>query len=1303
MTKTKNKLRIIGLLLATVLLMASLGFFSLTASATDGQSVTDNAPTEPTDVYWRVHSGKLLLSAEQGSSGYYKWSKESIAAVNNASSVPWNSSRDEITSVIIYDRIAPPSLAFWFQDTNLTSFSATAEGAVYLDMSFATDVQRMFAGCSQLTELDLTGTSAPLVKNIESAFDGCSSLKALDISFLDGAPINNMMNAFYGCSALKALDISCLDGAPISEMTNAFYGCSRLEALDVSGLDVSRVTDFAGVFFGCSSLKSLDLSALDGRKITTLADSFNGCESLTSLTFGDKFTCENVTNMKNTFRKCLSLTALDLSYFSTAKVTDMSYAFAYCEALGELTLGTGFVCSAVTDMNSTFAYCKALESIDTSGWGAVGVKNMKGLFNNCSSLESLDLSGFSEAKPTDISAMLSGVVKMKSIDLADLDTSEVTAISSLFEGCTSLEYFDLSSIDTAAVTKMDSLFQNCNSLTSFSFNGVNTSQVETLDSMFNGCSNLASVDLSGLDSSKVTSMSAMFYGCSSLLRLDLSELDITEGLDPTFIVRGCTKLEVIDAPKSIPESASISLSPYTFYTGEAEITELTSENQGKSVVKKHEIKYFRKDGTYKIEYDFEPNYYYYGYGATITATVTEAGYTFGGWTKKDSDVIITEITESDTGDFYLYAKLTAFQPITPTVSGSADVTVTYGEGFEVKVSFDEEELHTYTVRWYRTPFKTNTGGTEVSDIRNTLGFTIEPKRFDYGIEIEKEVYFYCTVTATRTDNGLTKTASSAPIKVYVERAQAEITVHPEAIKGLVYSGSAQAVSTYGESTYGSVSYSFYETDSYGNFNNKQTKAGVGILYYRVFDGIYYKGTGIYTLEYEIEAATPTVLWDTETKTVDYTGSEASIGSPSVYLLGSDTYNGAISYSYTGTSSGTGLPVNAGTYSVIASIAADGNYKEASSEALTLVINKAEPSFNKKPTSISALVYNGDEQVLVNGGEAVGGILEFSLDKSSWSSDLPKGKDAGIYSVYYRIKGDSNHSDSATGSLYAEVGKKNITVTADDIIICVNSSYTLTYSVEGLVYDEPLPIEVNLSTEAAVGTVGVYDVTASGAEASDNYIITYENGTLTVRDHAYDNGTVTATATCTKNGEMTYTCSHDKAHTRTEPLPIDENAHSWDEGKITDAPSCTEKGVKTFTCKHNSEHTYTEDVDELGHSPEQIASKPATCTESGLTAGTKCSECGEILVAQTEIAATGHKYDNGCDATCNVCTEARASSEHSDADEDGICDECSAEFTRNGLSGGAVAGIVIASAAVIGLGVFLLFRFVIKKKVADFEE
>ena len=86
--------------------------------------------------------------------------------------------------------------------------------------------------------------------------------------------------------------------------------------------------------------------------------------------------------------------------------------------------------------------------------------------------------------------------------------------------------------------------------------------------------------------------------------------------------------------------------------------------------------------------------------------------------------------------------------------------------------------------------------------------------------------------------------------------------------------------------------------------------------------------------------------------------------------------------------------------------------------------------------------------------------------------------------------------------------------------------------------------------------------------------------------------------------------------------IPAKGHSWDAGKITTAPTCENAGVMTYTCTVCSA-TKTEAIDATGHTPVEVAEQPATCTEAGHTAGTKCSVCDAILSGMEEIPATGH--------------------------------------------------------------------------------
>ena len=109
-----------------------------------------------------------------------------------------------------------------------------------------------------------------------------------------------------------------------------------------------------------------------------------------------------------------------------------------------------------------------------------------------------------------------------------------------------------------------------------------------------------------------------------------------------------------------------------------------------------------------------------------------------------------------------------------------------------------------------------------------------------------------------------------------------------------------------------------------------------------------------SVEYTIDKATPTISWgmlsgstwvEMTSMPVNYTGSEIApnklLVQPTVTLVNGETYSGEISYSYRvqGSSDAftSGLPTDIGAYEVKASIAADGNYKEAAG-TVTLTVN-----------------------------------------------------------------------------------------------------------------------------------------------------------------------------------------------------------------------------------------------------------------------------------------------------------------------------------------------------------------------------
>ena len=145
-------------------------------------------------------------------------------------------------------------------------------------------------------------------------------------------------------------------------------------------------------------------------------------------------------------------------------------------------------------------------------------------------------------------------------------------------------------------------------------------------------------------------------------------------------------------------------------------------------------------------------------------------------------------------------------------------------------------------------------------------------------------------------------------------------------------------------------------------------------------------------------------------------------------------------------------------------------------------------------------------------------------------------------------------------------------------------------------------------------------------------------------------------------------------------------------------NCGEPYGKTDPSRHQSnEYTYISDgemhIKAYACCLEEISKEEHKHTEFTCMNGDRCELCGYEQGERAE-----HVYDNSCDYICNVCNEVtRAASFHIDENNDRLCDNCEAELEAEGLSGGAISGIVVGSVTAAGIGGFSLFWFVIKKK------
>ena len=109
------------------------------------------------------------------------------------------------------------------------------------------------------------------------------------------------------------------------------------------------------------------------------------------------------------------------------------------------------------------------------------------------------------------------------------------------------------------------------------------------------------------------------------------------------------------------------------------------------------------------------------------------------------------------------------------------------------------------------------------------------------------------------------------------------------------------------------------------------------------------------------------------------------------------------------------------------------YDIAYPKTATGAILSAAATVDTAPKAVDSLIYDASEaQELVTAGTVTGGTMVYSLDGTNFTAAIPKAKEAGKHTVWYKAQGDSNHTDSEAESI--EVTIKQRTVASNDVQI-----------------------------------------------------------------------------------------------------------------------------------------------------------------------------------------------------------------------------------------------------------------------------
>ena len=485
-----------------------------------------------------------------------------------------------------------------------------------------------------------------------------------------------------------------------------------------------------------------------------------------------------------------------------------------------------------------------------------------------------------------------------------------------------------------------------------------------------------------------------------------------------------------------------------------------------------------------------------------------------------------------------------------------------------------------------------------------------------------------------------------------------------------------------------------------------------------------------TLTFQIAKAAPRITWGGDTQTVVYSGKPAKIEPPTVTLVNGESFKGEISYSYAANSRAgytSGLPTDAGTYSVKAGIEEQGNYTAAES-TVALTVEQAEYPPNR-PSDIMNVARKYDKVSSVELPE------NWQWEETDRDTPLEINVQLPVTAVYegadkanYKnvtcavtiTRADCDHESTelrnavaATcqqkgysgdlwclecGELLTKGRQTELTDHSGGTATCISGKVCEVCKTEYTEKDSTnhMHTEVRGEQSAACTKEGY-----TGDEFCTDCDTQISSGSVIAATGHDWNLTGEEAATTTSEGKRIYTCSKCN-ETRQEAipkLPEENHEHDYTSAVVKEA-SCTEAGERKYTCVCGD--SYTESIPAHGHSYQSKVTKQPTVSEEGVRTYT-CSRCNDTYTESIEKLTDNRpsepvkRPEDGRPSTGDESDgEGREPSAGDEAD--GEADRTEAESPQTGQRqmpwqiGAAMLMIALCAG-----GVFVIRFFVIRRK------
>ena len=347
--------------------------------------------------------------------------------------------------------------------------------------------------------------------------------------------------------------------------------------------------------------------------------------------------------------------------------------------------------------------------------------------------------------------------------------------------------------------------------------------------------------------------------------------------------------------------------------------------------------------------------------------------------------------------------------------------------------------------------------------------------------------------------------SSTTVKATIHKAIAKITTPPAAAT-LTYNGTEQeliATAAVVDPAGVPVEYAWSEDGPYSTDFPKGTNAGEYTVWYRIQETANYTGEAPQSVKVTIakKPVNPTIELSGDGLTVELDGTysyvyDGTAKEPVVTLKEADGTTVIPAGEYTVEYSNN---TNVGTAAVTVTAKPDGNYSfENAPVTETFEIQKEKAKVTTAPEAVDDLIFKTSAQKLVTAGTGSGGTMVYRVGSDGeFKPEIPTGTNAGSYTVYYKVEGDANHSDSEVGSVPVIIAPKPVN---DPLIELQNDDGTAFVS---CVYDgiakEPKVVVKDYSTLIDAGEYEIrYANNIDAGNTATVNIIDKPNGNYTVK-------------------------------------------------------------------------------------------------------------------------------------------------------------------------------------------------------------